>query len=358
MQWSDDPQTLIARALSPANPTSVKLNTDTEPPRARVEVPADEVSQAIGKKGVNIKLATQLTGYEIDVFREIPADEEDIDIEEFSDELEEETIQSLRRIGCDTGKAVLELSADALARRAGLDRGTAERVLDIIETEFEKGPGVIESIERGKFTVQTVGEADESAEPSASPDDVDAAAEADGTGAAESVADAPDELDADEATADEATADEVAAEDAEDEETEAEEPEDDDADAEDTETEVETEGVEADDSEAEDSETEDAEAPVEDAELDEEPVASGTADGAETDEEAVAEAETVDAEAEEAGGDDAASAASETSPPESVEGSGSGTEPTADAPAEDDDETDPDTSTTAASDAVQESGVK
>jgi N utilization substance protein A len=80
MQWSDDPQELIARALSPAEPTNVTLNEDEDPPRARVEVPADEVSQAIGKRGVNIKLASQLTGFEIDVYREIPPDEEDIDI--------------------------------------------------------------------------------------------------------------------------------------------------------------------------------------------------------------------------------------------------------------------------------------
>ena len=156
MQWSDDPQELIARALSPAEPTNVSLNQDEDPPRARVEVPADEVSQAIGKRGVNIKLASQLTGYEIDVYREIPADEEDIDIEQFGDELTEETIGKLKRIGCDTGKAVLELSADALARRADLDRDTAEQVLEIIETEFEKGPGIIESIRQGRFTVESV----------------------------------------------------------------------------------------------------------------------------------------------------------------------------------------------------------
>jgi N utilization substance protein A len=212
MEWSDDPQTLIARALSPANPTSVKLNHDAEPVRARVEVPADEVSQAIGKKGVNIKLATQLTGYEIDVFREIPADEEDIDIEEFADELDEETISRLRRIGCDTGKAVLELSVDALARRADLDRETAERVLDIIETEFEKGPGVIESIERGEFTVQKVG--GESGDPSgtvggdsvSTPDAGDADAMADRTDAAEAPTADPDSASADE-TADETGAD-------------------------------------------------------------------------------------------------------------------------------------------------------
>jgi N utilization substance protein A len=156
MEWSDDPQELIARALSPAEPTNVALNEEADPPRARVEVVADEVSQAIGKRGVNIKLASQLTGFEIDVYREIPPDEEDIDIEEFADELSEDTIEKLKHIGCDTGKAVLELRADALARRAGLDRDVAERVLDIIETEFEKGPGIIESIRHGRFTVESV----------------------------------------------------------------------------------------------------------------------------------------------------------------------------------------------------------
>jgi N utilization substance protein A len=156
MEWSDDPEELIARALSPAEPTSVTLNEDADPPRARVEVVADEVSQAIGKRGVNIKLASRLTGYEIDVYREIPPDEEDINIEEFGDELSEETIEKLKHIGCDTGKAVLELSADALSRRADLDRDTAKRVLDIIETEFEKGPGIIESIRNGRFTVESV----------------------------------------------------------------------------------------------------------------------------------------------------------------------------------------------------------
>jgi len=156
MEWSEDPEELIARALSPAEPTSVELNEEAEPPRARVEVIADEVSQAIGKRGVNIKLASELTGFEIDVYREIPPDEEDIDIEQFGDELAEDTIQKLKHIGCDTGKAVLELSADALSRRADLDRETAQRVLDIIETEFEKGPGIIEAIRHGRFTVESV----------------------------------------------------------------------------------------------------------------------------------------------------------------------------------------------------------
>ncbi len=156
MEWSEDPEELISRALSPAEPTSVTLNQDADPPRARVEVVADEVSQAIGKRGVNIKLASQLTGYEIDVYREIPPEEEDINIEQFADELNQETIEKLKHIGCDTGKAVLELSPDALSRRADLDRETAERVLEIIETEFEKGPGIIESIRHGRFTVESV----------------------------------------------------------------------------------------------------------------------------------------------------------------------------------------------------------
>jgi N utilization substance protein A len=137
-------------------------------------VPADEVSQAIGKRGINIKLASKLTGYEIDVYREIPADEEDIDIEEFADELEEETIDKLKHIGCDTGKAVLELSPGALSRRAEMDRETAEHVLDVIETEFEKGPGVLESIERGRFTVESVDQPPEDME-SAEMNDADPA---------------------------------------------------------------------------------------------------------------------------------------------------------------------------------------
>ncbi len=188
MEWTDDPKDLIARALSPAEPTSVTLNEGSDSPRARVEVAGDEVSQAIGKRGVNIKLASRLTGYEIDVYREIPADEEDIDIEQFADELSEETIEKLQHIGCDTGKAVLELSADALARRADLDRETAERVLDIIETEFEKGPGIIESIRSGRFTVESVLEPEASGGDGATPADATSAEPLDSSKPAEAVA--------------------------------------------------------------------------------------------------------------------------------------------------------------------------
>ena len=137
LQWSEDPHQLIKRALSPANPTSVVINEDLDPPRAKVVVRADEVSQAIGRGGINIRLASKLSGYEIDVYREIPSDEEDVDIGEFSDVFTEETLQLLRDIGCDSAKVVLELSIDELVRRSGLDLETAQFVVSTIRAEFE-----------------------------------------------------------------------------------------------------------------------------------------------------------------------------------------------------------------------------
>ncbi len=137
LQWSEDPHQLIKRALSPASPLSVTLNEDLDPPRAKVVVKADEVSQAIGRGGINIRLASRLSGYEIDVYREIPEDEEDIEIGEFADEFKEETLQKLRDIGCDSAKAVLELSIDELVRRSGLSLETAQLVVAAIKAEFE-----------------------------------------------------------------------------------------------------------------------------------------------------------------------------------------------------------------------------
>ncbi len=137
LQWSEDPHQLIKRALSPASPLSVTLNEDLDPPRAKVVVKADEVSQAIGRGGINIRLASRLSGYEIDVYREIPEDEEDIEIGEFADEFQEETLQKLRDIGCDSAKAVLELSIDELVRRSGLSLETAQLVVAAIKAEFE-----------------------------------------------------------------------------------------------------------------------------------------------------------------------------------------------------------------------------
>jgi transcription termination/antitermination protein NusA len=137
LQWSDDQGELIKRALAPARPLAVTLNDRIEPPRARVEVRSDEVSQAIGKGGINIRLASKLAGYEIDVYREILDDEEDIDITEFSDELPAEIVQRLRDVGCETARAVMELSVEELARRSALNIEDARHVMNVIRAEFE-----------------------------------------------------------------------------------------------------------------------------------------------------------------------------------------------------------------------------
>ncbi|MEM1127373.1 MAG: transcription termination factor NusA [Bacteroidota bacterium] len=137
LQWTDDIHQLIKRALSPANPISVTLSDDMTPPRARVTVRADEVSQAIGRGGINIKLASRMTGYEIDVYREIPEGEEDVEIDEFNDELSVEIIERLKAIGCESAKAVLQLSKEELARRTEMDIEISERVLQVLRLEFE-----------------------------------------------------------------------------------------------------------------------------------------------------------------------------------------------------------------------------
>lgn len=136
LQWSPDTQELISRALAPAKPINVSLNDELVPPRAKAVVQSDEVSKAIGRGGINIRLASALSGYEIDVYREISEEEEDIEINEFGDELTPETLQKLRDIGCDSAKAVLELSVEELTRRAGFDQEEARRILGIIRAEF------------------------------------------------------------------------------------------------------------------------------------------------------------------------------------------------------------------------------
>ena len=131
------PILLIQRALSPAKVTSVKLNEDTK--RAEVFLKPDQISLAIGKGGYNIKLAGKLTGYEIDVFRdnEEAADVEDVDLIEFSDEIEESVIKALQSIGCDTAKSVLELDIEDLVRRTGLSEDVIEDVKQVLQSEFE-----------------------------------------------------------------------------------------------------------------------------------------------------------------------------------------------------------------------------
>ena len=126
----------IQRSLTPAKVTSIKL--DDENMTAAVFLKADQVSMAIGKGGSNIKLASRLTGYEIDVYRDTDEEIDDVDLDEFSDEIEEWIIDELKNIGCDTARSVLELSKDELLRRSDLEEETIEDVMKILKSEFEE----------------------------------------------------------------------------------------------------------------------------------------------------------------------------------------------------------------------------
>jgi len=137
INWSNNLKILIQRALAPAVLTTIEI--DEENKRAKVYLKPDQVSLAIGKGGLNIKLASRLTGYHLDVFRDVPNLEEgeyDIDIDEFNDEVEQWIIDELKRIGCDTGRSVLALSKEEIARRADLELETVEELIKIIQTEF------------------------------------------------------------------------------------------------------------------------------------------------------------------------------------------------------------------------------
>jgi N utilization substance protein A len=137
INFTNNSNLLIQRSLSPAKITSIKIDEDTK--RAEVFLKPDQISLAIGKGGYNIKLAGKLTGYEIDVFRDTDVDveTEDVDLEEFSDEIEERIIEALKAIGCDTAKSVLELSDEELSRRTGIDEETMKGVRDVLSAEFE-----------------------------------------------------------------------------------------------------------------------------------------------------------------------------------------------------------------------------
>jgi len=127
----------IQRALTPAKVT--KIDLDTEKVHAKVFLEPDQVSLAIGKGGTNIKLASKLTGFEIDVFRNNVQQYEidDVDLEEFGDEIESWIIEALKNIGCDSARSVLELSKEELLRRTDLEEETIENILSIFEAEFE-----------------------------------------------------------------------------------------------------------------------------------------------------------------------------------------------------------------------------
>ncbi len=125
----------ITRALSPAKITNIKLND--EDGKAEVYLKPDQVSLAIGKGGHNIKLASKLTEYEIDVYRDSDEDTEDVDLEEFADEIDHWILDELKSIGCDTAKSVLELSKDDLVKRTDLEEETVDEVLKVLKSEFE-----------------------------------------------------------------------------------------------------------------------------------------------------------------------------------------------------------------------------
>ena len=126
----------ITRAVNPAKISKVDL--DEENKKANVYLNPEEVSLAIGKGGLNIKLASQLTGYEIDVYREVEeSEEEDVNLDEFADEIEPWIINELKRVGCDTAKSVLELSESELESRTDLEIETIRDVLKILKAEFE-----------------------------------------------------------------------------------------------------------------------------------------------------------------------------------------------------------------------------
>jgi N utilization substance protein A len=126
---------LIQRALSPAKITNVEISEEDK--RASVYLKPDQVSLAIGKGGYNIRLAGKLTGYEIDVYRDGEADAEDVDLEEFADEIDSWILDELKAIGCDTAKSVLEISVADLAQRTDLEEETIEEVMKILRSEFE-----------------------------------------------------------------------------------------------------------------------------------------------------------------------------------------------------------------------------
>lgn len=137
INYTDNTQLFISRALSPARINSMDINEEEK--TVAVHLDQEEVSLAIGKGGLNIKLASRLTGYEIDVFRKLTNEEaeEDVNLDEFADEIDGWVIDELKRIGCDTARNVLELSVEELEKRTDLEVETIEDVLTILKSEFE-----------------------------------------------------------------------------------------------------------------------------------------------------------------------------------------------------------------------------
>lgn len=135
INYSANTQLFIKRALNPAKINNIKINEADK--KADVYLKPEEVSLAIGKGGLNIRLASQLTGYEIDVYRETQQDDDDVNLDEFADELEGWVIDSLKGIGCDTAKNVLNIPRNELIKRTDLEEETIDEVLKILKAEFE-----------------------------------------------------------------------------------------------------------------------------------------------------------------------------------------------------------------------------
>ena len=136
INYTSNPQLFIQRALSPARITSMRI--DEEEKKAEVILHPEQVSLAIGKNGLNIKLASMLTGYSIDVYRDTEETvEEDIYLDEFSDEIDEWVIEALKNIGCITAKNVLNAPREMLIERADLEESTVDNVIAILQAEFE-----------------------------------------------------------------------------------------------------------------------------------------------------------------------------------------------------------------------------
>jgi len=137
INYTANPSLFIQRALSPAKISSIRLNEEEK--KAEVFLKPEEISLAIGKGGLNIKLACMLTGYNIDVYRDIDEEEEeDIYLDEFSDEIDDWVIEALKGIGCATAKSVLALPRETLIEKADLEENTVDEVLAILKAEFEE----------------------------------------------------------------------------------------------------------------------------------------------------------------------------------------------------------------------------
>jgi N utilization substance protein A len=134
INYTNNLQLFITRSLSPAKINSLKI--DEENKRVQVFLNPDEVSKAIGKGGYNIRLAGKLTGYEIDVYRE--GMEEDVELKEFSDEIEGWVIDEFNKVGLDTAKSILELSQEDLIKRTDLEEETIKEVIKILNEEFDE----------------------------------------------------------------------------------------------------------------------------------------------------------------------------------------------------------------------------